>query len=65
MAEKLLEKTKRNFSLAATCRTQLNIYDSVYRRYKSSKEPRNAISVCGAYGLGNSGDEAILRAIHW
>ncbi len=63
MAEKLLEKTKRNFSLAATCRTQLNIYDSVYRRYKSSKEPRNAISVCGAYGLGNSGDEAILRAI--
>lgn len=63
MAKKLLEKTKRQFSLAATCQTQLDIYESVCRRFKSRKEPRNTVAVCGAYGLGNSGDEAILSAI--
>ncbi len=63
MAKKLLDKTKRQFSLAATCQTQLDIYESVCRRFKNRKEPRNTVAVCGAYGLGNSGDEAILSAI--
>ncbi len=63
MADKLYEKTKRLFSLKATARTQMEIYESILKRHKRAAEPRHAVAVCGSYGLGNSGDEAILTAI--
>ena len=62
-AEKLREKTRREFSLEATVQTQLDIYDSVLRRWKRREERQSAVTVCGAYGRGNVGDEAILEAI--
>jgi polysaccharide pyruvyl transferase CsaB len=63
MADKLYEKTKRQFSLSAASKTQLEIYESVLRRHTRIDEPRRAVAVCGSYGLGNTGDEAILTAI--
>ncbi len=62
-AEKLREKTRREFSLEATVQTQLSIYDSVCRRWKRKEGRQSAVTVCGAYGRGNVGDEAILEAI--
>ena len=62
-AEKLQEKTRREFSLEATVQTQLSIYESVCRRWKRKEGRQSAVTVCGAYGRGNVGDEAILEAI--
>ena len=62
-AAKLQEKTRREFSLEATVETQLRIYDSVLRRHTRQEGRQSAVTVCGAYGRGNVGDEAILQAI--
>ncbi len=63
MADRLYEKTRRKFSLKAAAKTQLEIYESVLRRHSRGGGARRAVAVCGSYGLGNSGDEAILTAI--
>ncbi len=60
MAQRLHEKVAAEFSLEATCRTQRNIYETILRR-NSGK--RRSVIICGAYGRGNSGDEAILSSI--
>ncbi|MBO7739309.1 MAG: polysaccharide pyruvyl transferase CsaB, partial [Oscillospiraceae bacterium] len=60
MARKLREKVAEEFSLEATCRTQREIYETILRRTKTK---RKNVIICGAYGRGNSGDEAILRSI--
>ncbi len=62
-AEALYEKVKKNFSLAATVETQLSIYDAVLRRHARRALKRDTVAVCGAYGRGNAGDEAILQSI--
>ncbi|MBO4331118.1 MAG: polysaccharide pyruvyl transferase CsaB [Oscillospiraceae bacterium] len=62
-ADSLYEKTRRLFSLEATCRTQKEIYSSVIRRSRRQGDRRGCIAVCGAYGRGNAGDEAILKAV--
>ncbi|MBP5166390.1 MAG: polysaccharide pyruvyl transferase CsaB [Oscillospiraceae bacterium] len=62
-AERLYEKTGRLYSLEATCRTQKEIYSTVIRRSRRGEERRGSIAVCGAYGRGNAGDEAILKAV--
>ena len=61
MAERLHEKVRAEFSLEATCRTQLEIYSTILRR--SGGAQRKNVLICGAYGRGNSGDEAILQSI--
>lgn len=61
-AEKLYEKTRRLYSLDTTCRTQLEIYRTILRR-RSRDGRQRCIAICGAYGRGNSGDEAILKSI--
>ena len=60
MAQRLHDKVAAEFSLEATCRTQRGIYETILRR-ESAK--RKNVVICGAYGRGNSGDEAILRSI--
>ena len=62
-ADALYEKVARDFSLEATVRTQLGIYDAVLRRYARRGEKRPFVAVCGAYGRGNAGDESILKSI--
>ena len=60
----IFDKAKSEFSVEATTRTQLKIYDEVLRREAMKKRgERNGVVICGAYGMGNAGDDAILEAI--
>ena len=58
----LYQKAKQVYSLDATIARQIEIYQTVLRRSARSTQ-RNGILVCGAYGRGNAGDDAILEAI--
>ena len=58
----LYQKAKQLYSLDATIARQVEIYQAVLRRSARS-EQRSGILVCGAYGRGNAGDDAILEAI--
>ena len=60
MGQRLYEKAKREFSIEATVQRQLEIYDSILRYEKNG---RDRVVICGAYGRGNAGDDAILLAI--
>ncbi len=62
-ADALYEKVEKRFSLSATVETQLNIYETVLRRHARRDVKRDTVAVCGAYGRGNAGDEAILQSI--
>ena len=60
----LYEKAKREFSVDATTQRQLEIYGEVLRRENLKiTGGRNGVVICGAYGMGNAGDDAILEAI--
>lgn len=58
MGKKLYEKAKKEYSLEATVSRQLEIYQKIL-----SWQKRDEILICGAYGKGNAGDDAILLAI--
>ncbi len=60
LGQAVYDKAKREFSTESTCRRQLKIYKTVLERYK---QPRCGAVICGAYGHGNAGDEALLTAI--
>lgn len=60
-AEKLLAKASQVYSLEGMAHRQTEIYQAIAARQARGK--RNGIVICGAYGRGNSGDEAILDAI--
>jgi len=62
MGQRLYEKAKRQFSLESTLHRQLEIYDTILRR-RDRRLRRDGALVCGAYGRGNAGDDAILEAI--
>lgn len=62
-AARLYEKADRDFSLRTMCRTQEENYRMVIRRFARPKSKRDGIVICGAYGKGNAGDDAILKAI--
>jgi len=64
LGQSLGQKARSAFSLEASCRRQLEIYETVLRRYARRDElKKHGIMICGAYGHGNAGDEAILEAI--
>ena len=63
MGQALREKTKREFSLEAMVEKQTHIYEVIHRRATRSVGLRDGVVICGAYGKGNSGDNAILNAI--
>lgn len=62
MGARLYEKTRREFSLEAMLRRQKEIYETILRRAARPRE-RDGVVICGAYGKGNGGDNAILSAI--
>ncbi len=61
MAEKLLKKAREKYSFEAMISTQLSIYDRVLKRRNEKKASR--VLLCGSYGRGNAGDDAILKAV--
>ena len=63
LGQRLLDKASRDFSLEHTIQRQLEIYEIVLRRHQRPRTKRDGVVICGAYGRGNSGDEAILEAI--
>lgn len=63
LGEKLYEKASTQFSIQKTMETQLHIYGEIIRRHSRPKAKRDGVVICGAYGRGNAGDDAILEAI--
>ena len=51
------EHTKANFSLKAMKNKQEDIYSLILKHF--NEKERNKVVICGAYGRGNAGDEAI------
>ncbi len=63
MGARLREKGRAQFSLESTLERQLDIYRAILRRKERRAGHRDGALVCGAYGRGNAGDDAILEAI--
>lgn len=63
LAENLHERASREFSVDSTVRKQIEIYQTILRREKLPKHGRRGVLICGAYGKGNAGDDAILKKI--
>lgn len=61
-AERLHTKASSRYSLESMADTQQKIYNNILELEKR-KKGRDGILICGAYGRGNAGDEAILKAI--
>ncbi len=61
-AARLYDKAVREFSLDTMCRTQEENYRAILRRFNRPRG-RHGVVICGAYGRGNAGDDAILKAI--
>ncbi|MDO5141592.1 MAG: polysaccharide pyruvyl transferase CsaB [Eubacteriales bacterium] len=62
-AQALYEKAAREFSKEQMCRRQEANYRHVLARFHRPAKERESIVICGAYGRGNAGDDAILKAI--
>ena len=66
LGQRLYQRARADFSLESTLARQLDIYRAILRRQerkKNLKGRRDGALVCGAYGRGNAGDDAILEAI--
>ena len=63
LGENLHERASTKFSIDATVAAQREIYETILRRSARDPRARSGVLICGAYGKGNAGDEAILKAI--
>lgn len=63
LGRRLHEKAKTEYSIAATINRQKEIYQIILRKEARPKPKRDGVLICGAYGRGNAGDDAILEAI--
>ncbi len=64
MGDRLYQKARDNFSIDRMVAHQIEIYESILAREKRQKNlKRDGVVICGAYGYGNAGDEAILSSI--
>ena len=64
LGDALYRKANAEYSAEATCRTQLGIYERILRTEARTKNGgRYGALVCGAYGMRNAGDDAILSAV--
>ncbi len=62
MGRRLYAKARECYSIESTIDKQEEIYKIILRRQGKAKKRYGAV-VCGAYGKGNAGDDAILEAI--
>lgn len=56
----IYEKVKAEFSVEAMGKRQEEIYRSILHRKARTAQGRYGAVICGAYGKGNAGDDAIL-----
>lgn len=64
LGEALYRRGKADFSEEDTGLRQLEIYNAVFRMERNLRDGvRDGVLICGAYGFGNTGDDAILQAI--
>ncbi|MGN1001955.1 MAG: polysaccharide pyruvyl transferase CsaB [Oscillospiraceae bacterium] len=64
LGQALYERASRDFSAAATAEKQKEIYRRILDVRAAEKAgERRGVLICGAYGMSNAGDEAILEAI--
>lgn len=61
LAENLFRRARADFSLERMREDQEKVYQTIMRR--GERKGRQGAVICGAYGRGNAGDEAILKAI--
>ena len=62
--ERIYQKASHEFSIDRMVEHQLEIYESILKRDALQKSRRrDGTIVCGAYGHGNAGDDAILKSI--
>lgn len=62
--QRIYEKASREFSIDRMVEHQLEIYESIRKRDARQKaRRRDGTIICGAYGHGNAGDDAILKSI--
>ena len=62
--ERIYQKASRDFSIDRMVEHQLEIYESIRQRDARQKaRKRDGTIICGAYGHGNAGDDAILKSI--
>ncbi len=62
LGRRLYNKAKSQYSIETTLDKQMEIYETILRRQRRPKG-RYGAAICGAYGKGNAGDDAILEAI--
>lgn len=63
LGRRLYQKAKEEYSIGATIQRQVEIYEAILRKQARPRSKRDGVLVCGAYGRGNAGDDAILEAI--
>ena len=63
MGDALFRRGMTDFSEEATGDRQIEIYNLLGRCEAHRNGARDGVVICGAYGFGNAGDEAILEAI--
>ena len=63
LGRRIFEKAKDQYSIHNTVSRQIEIYRDILRRQARPHARRDGVVVCGAYGRGNAGDDAILEAI--
>lgn len=63
LGKRLYSKAKTEYSIDATITRQLEIYRAILRKEARVCHDRDGVLICGAYGRGNAGDDAILEAI--
>lgn len=65
LGDKLYEKAQAEYSIESMVRRQLEIYQRILAEEarKAAHTGRDGVVICGAYGHGNAGDDAILKSI--
>lgn len=63
MGGRIFEKASRDYSIESMVSRQNAIYRTILRRSKFGHGERRDVTICGAYGKNNAGDDAILEAI--
>lgn len=64
LGQALYDRASREFSAAATAKKQEEIYARILDISSAERNgERRGVLICGAYGMSNAGDEAILEAI--